>query len=141
MLNLKRTLSAWALIIMAESISGAFRQLVLAPRIGELAAHQTGVVFGCAIIFVVAWFFFARANEVSQGSCFFSGFIWVVLTVVFEIALGVSMGYSVWRILADYDLPKGGLMGIGLMFMLFAPLVATQLWRVLHRERDGFDRH
>jgi chromate transport protein ChrA len=138
--NLIRTLSAWTLIIVTESVSGAFRRLVLASRIGELAAHQLGVAVGCVIIFVVAWLFFARASDLSTGNLLRSGLLCVALTFVFEIALGLSMEYSRQRILADYDLPRGGLMGIGLLFMLFAPLLASKLRRILHRERDGVER-
>jgi len=121
---------------MAESVSGAFRRLVLVPRVGELAAHQLGVAVGCVIIFVVAWFFSGRLAPASWSRDLFAGLVWVALTVMFEIALGFSMGYSAGRILADYDLPKGGLMGIGLLFMLFAPLMAARLRGTLHREAD-----
>ena len=137
MQHLKRTLGAWLLIIMAESVSGAFRRLVLVPRIGELAAHQLGVAVGCGIIFVVAWFFSGRLAPASWRRDLLSGLVWVGLTVVFEIALGLSMGYSTERILSDYDLPRGGLMGIGLLFMLFAPLMAARLRGTLHRERGS----
>ncbi len=135
MQHLKRTLGAWFLIIMAESVSGAFRRLVLAPRVGELTAHQIGVIVGCGIIFVVAWFFSGRVGNASRSRYLLSGLVWVALTVVFEIALGLSMGYSTECILSDYDLPRGGLMGIGLLFMLFAPLMAARLRGALHRER------
>jgi hypothetical protein len=140
MLSLKRTSGAWLLIIMAESVSGAFRRLVLAPRVGELAAHQLGVAVGCGIIFLVAWFFIGRVVSVSWRRDLLAGLVWVALTVAFEVTLGLLMGFSAGRILADYDLPRGGLMGLGLLFMLFAPLMAARLRRTLRQGGGGFDQ-
>jgi hypothetical protein len=140
MQHLKRIVGAWLLIIMAESVSGTFRRLVLAPRVGELAAHQLGVAVGCGIIFVVAWFFSGRVVSVSWRRDLLAGLVWVALTVVFEVGLGLLMGFSAGRILSDYDLPKGGLMGLGLLFMLFAPLMAARLRGTLRHEGDNFDK-
>jgi hypothetical protein len=62
------------------------------------------------------------------------GAIWVVLTVLFEITLGRLMNLSWQRILSDYDLANGGLMGFGLLFMLFAPLIAAKIRKTAARK-------
>ena len=50
------------------------------------------------------------------------------MTLLFELSLGrFVLGYSWERILSDYNLPKGGLMGFGLLFLLFAPRLAARL--------------
>jgi hypothetical protein len=38
-----------------------------------------------------------------------------------------SSGYTRERMLSDYNLVHGGLMGFGLLFMLFAPLLGAKL--------------
>jgi hypothetical protein len=53
--------------------------------------------------------------------------MWVVLIVIFEIALGSALGYSRSRMLSDYDLARGGFMGFGLLFMLIAPALAAKV--------------
>ena len=55
------------------------------------------------------------------------GLLWVLLAVTFEVGLGRLLGYPLSRILSDYDLSRGGLMGLGLAAMLFAPLAAARL--------------
>jgi len=120
-------LSAWLLIIAAESVNGMLRRLLLVPAIGELRAHQFGVAIGCAIIFSVSWLFSGRSGASSTKQCLVTGVIWVLLTMLFEFGLGSIIGYAPARMLADYDLSRGGLMGIGLVFMLLAPLLAVRI--------------
>ncbi|HMY75638.1 MAG TPA: hypothetical protein PLQ88_27705, partial [Blastocatellia bacterium] len=56
------------------------------------------------------------------------GALWVLLTVAFEFGLGrFVLGYSWTRLLEDYNLARGGLMGLGLVFLLFAPLLAAKM--------------
>ena len=50
--------------------------------------------------------------------------MWVLLTIGFELLLGWVLGLGWARILEDYDLPHGGLMPLGLLFMLCAPWLA-----------------
>jgi hypothetical protein len=51
-----------------------------------------------------------------------------VLTVAFEIALGRFVLDVPWeRILSDYNLCRGGLLPLGLLFMAAAPLIAGRL--------------
>jgi hypothetical protein len=126
-MNLKRALSYWLLIITAESVSGTLRRLFLLPAVGGLKAHQIGVAAGCVIIFTGAWLFAGRTGLSSRSGLLLTGALWVVLTTIFEFGLGMLVGYSGERMLADYDLSKGGLMGFGLTFMLFAPLLAARI--------------
>ena len=56
------------------------------------------------------------------------GVVWVVLTIVFEVAFGRLVVKSSWeRIRSDYDLPHGGLLPIGLVALAGSPLVASRL--------------
>ena len=55
------------------------------------------------------------------------GLLWVGLTLAFEIGLGRWVfGFPWERIAADYDLPRGGLMPLGLLVMVLAPLLVAR---------------
>lgn len=121
-----QALGAWAIIIVLETVHGIVRQLWIAPRIGDLPARQWGVLIGSLLIFIVAvatsrWIG-ARSTRQQLGV----GLLWVVLTLAFELALGMLLGLSRQRMLEDYDLTRGGLMGLGLAFMLVAPWLAAR---------------
>lgn len=124
-----RVILAWLLIIAAESVNGILRELFLAPVMGDLPARQLGVLTGSVLIFLLAlatirWIGASRPGEQLQA-----GLAWVVMTVCFEMGLGLALGYSAQRLLSDYDLSRGGFLGVGLLFMLLAPALAARLRR------------
>jgi len=122
-----RALAVWLVIILAESIHGTLRQLFLAPVIGDFRARQVAVFTGALLICVITWLFGRWLRAPTRRSLVGVGMMWVALTVVFEISLGRALGYDWSRLLADYDLPHGGLMGLGLLAMLLAPLLVARL--------------
>ncbi len=126
-MNLNRALAYWLMIITAESVTGTLRRLFLLPAVGALRAHQAGVAAGCVIIFTGAWLLAGRSGFFSRSGLLLTGALWVVLTTLFEFGLGMLVGYSRERMIADYDLSQGGLMGLGLLFMLLAPLLAARI--------------
>jgi hypothetical protein len=121
-----RAFIAWFLIVVAESTHGTIRQLFIAPAIGDLRARQIGVVTGSAIIFAIACACIRWIGARSFGQQIRVGLLWVVLISIFEFSLGMALGYTRERIISDYDLMNGGYMGIGLLFMLFAPALAAK---------------
>ena len=123
-----RALLVWLVIILAESVHGALRTMHLAPVIGDLPARRVGVLIGTAIVCVIALGFTRWIGAHSRWQLLGIGALWVALTVAFEVALGRAVLHFDWaRILADYDLSRGGLMGFGLLAMLFIPLLAARI--------------
>lgn len=122
-----KALLTWFLIAIAESIHGTLRERFVAPVLGDLPARQLGVLIGSVIIFTIAWATVRRINARSLAEQFRVGLLWVALTVIFEFCLGAVLGYSQERMLSDYNMAAGGFMGPGLLFMLFAPALATRV--------------
>ena len=125
---LLRALAVWLIIILAETVHGILRGLILVPAIGDYTSRQVGVFIGSAIIFTITYFFidwFGR--DATPSRLLGIGFLWVIATVVFELAFGRLLGFSWDRLLEDYQINEGGLMPIGLLLMFFSPLVANKL--------------
>ena len=122
-----RVLAVWIVIVLAESINGTIRQLFITPRIGDLPARQFGVLTASAIIFAIACVFVGWMKARTFQQQFRAGLLWVLLMVIFEFSLGTALGYPKERMLADYNLARGGFMSIGLLFMLFAPAIAAKV--------------
>ena len=123
-----RGLAVWLIIILAESIHGTLRQLLIAPIIGDLPARRIAFVVGMLLIFLIAYCFIRWISAPSTKSLFAVGVMWMILTLVFEFGLGIFvLNFSLERMLEDYDVSRGGLMGFGLVFVIFAPYSATQL--------------
>lgn len=130
----------WLVIILAESLHGTARVMLLEPYAGDVRARQIAFFTGMAIILAIAIAFIRWIRATSVSRLLAVGFLWSVLTLSFEILLGrFVLNYSWERILADYDLREGGLMAIGMIFLVFAPLIAAKV-RGINWRRTGAAR-
>ena len=118
----------WMLIILAETVHGMVREIFIAPVLGDQRARQLGVWVGCVLIFIIAWLTARWVGARSRRTQFAVGGLWVVLTLIFELALGRALGASWERILDDYNPARGGFMILGMAFMFLAPMLAAK-WR------------
>jgi len=117
---LLRALVVWLVIIAAESVHGAVRRMLFSPE-ADFAIRQASVLVGAVIIFAITWIFLDWVRIRTARAALAIGASWVVLTVAFELALGRLTGVGWSRIAADYDLPNGGLMPLGLLAMGLTP--------------------
>jgi len=125
-----RAFLVWLVIIAAETIHGILRGVLLVPLVGDLPARQIGVLIGSLLIFGVACLFIRWIAARTKGQLLGVGVVWVVLTVLFEIGLGrLVLGLPWERITEDYDVTRGGFMGLGLLFMAVSPLLAARVRR------------
>jgi signal transduction histidine kinase len=134
---LARGLLVWLVIIFAESVHGALRQAFLAPLVGDFPARRIAFFIGVLLIFLIAFLFIRWIRAENAKQLFAVGVMWAVLTLAFEFGLGFFVfGYSTERMFEDYDLARGGLMGFGILFLIFAPFLAARLhgMRISHEQ-------
>lgn len=124
-MNLRRVIAIGLLILAAESVNGTIRRLwldpVLVPALGERTSHQIGVLTASALILFIAWLTARWLDARTFTAQLKTGVLWVVLMLCFEFGVGLAMGNSMQIMLAEYDLSQGGLMGLGMLVLLFAP--------------------
>ena len=125
--SLGRSLVVWSLIIVAETLHGMLRALLLVPAVGEFRSDQIGVFSGSIIILLIAQLTIGWIGTRPTLLLLIIGSLWLVLTVCFELLLGRGvMGMSWEAILAGYDITRGGLMPFGLAVLFFSPLLAAR---------------
>ena len=142
--TLKRALAIWFAIMLTESIHGTLRTLYLEPIMGGFRARQLSTVTATIIIFTITWLTMRwlraatsmpgeqgggglrRGSRLSTAVGLVIGAIWVALTLIFEFSLGQAFGMTWPRMLEDYDLTRGGLMGLGLAAMFVTPWVVNR---------------
>jgi len=123
-----RSLVVWLLLIVAEIVHGVLRAILLVPMVGEFRSNQIGVFTGSAIIALIAFFTLRWIGATRSRSLFLVGSIWLALTVTFEIGFGRFVVDLSWeRLVADYNIVKGGLMPLGLLVLFFSPVIASKL--------------
>lgn len=124
--TLIRAILVWLLLMIAESVQGALRRVLLDPQV-ELAVRQGSVAIGVVVIFAFTWFCWPWMKIRTERGALAVGLLWVVGTVLFEVVLGRALGISWPLILADYDLQHGGLMPLGLAAMALTPWLVGRL--------------
>jgi hypothetical protein len=126
----RRAFVVWLILLLVESVHGVFRRLVLEPWIGDFSARQVSVFTGAALILIVSYLLIDWIRPGTARQLTLIGVMWVVLTLGFEIGVGRLVGASWERILSDFNLLRGGLLGIGLLIMAFSPRITASLRRV-----------
>jgi hypothetical protein len=123
-----RAFIVWLLIAVAEVLHGIQRVRLLNRRVGDRRARQIGVFSGSAIILAIAWVAapWIGANTVRQ--LFGVGSFWLMLMLAFDMEFGRFVFHAPWeRILSEFDVRRGGLLGFGMLFVFFASLLAAIL--------------
>jgi hypothetical protein len=123
-----KSIVVWLVFILLESLNGTIRIVWLLPVLGDGRAEQLAFVTGSVVLLAIVTLFsrWLQASRVSQQLSV--GLLWMVLTLVFEIALGrLIFGYSWEQIVADFNLVNGQLMPLELVLMTLAPLIAARI--------------
>jgi hypothetical protein len=125
---LKKAARWWLVLCAAAFTAGTARVKILEPRIGELAAHQLGTLFLCAIIAAVAYCVVAK-SKLTPADALRLGTIWLLMTLAFEFGFFHYAVRVPWeKLLADYNIAKGRIWPLTLATNLLAPWLIAR-WR------------
>jgi hypothetical protein len=124
-----RALAIWLVLICAEVLHGILRGIFLVPHVGEFRSSQIGVFTGSIIILGIALAFVRWIGASRSTDLLAVGFLWLVLTLAFEVSFGRFVVGASWeRLAADYNVLEGGLLPFGMIVLLLAPLIAAKFW-------------
>jgi hypothetical protein len=120
-----RALAIFALIALAETIHGSLRIRFLNRPLGDRRARQLGVFTGSLLILLIAWLTAPWLGTPTAGAAWAVGAAWLGLMLTFEFWVGRVLFHAPWsRILADFDLRRGGWLGFGMLALAAAPWLA-----------------
>jgi hypothetical protein len=115
-------------LIAAEIVHGILRAIVLVPFVGEFRSNQIGVFTGSAIILAIAYFTIRWIGAQRPIGTLSVGMIWLAVDRGLRILFGRFVVRLTWEeLLAGYNIAKGGLMPLGLLILLFSPMIASKL--------------
>jgi hypothetical protein len=125
-------------IIAVETVHGVARAVVLTPYVGDLRSRQISVFTGSLLILWIAIATVQWRRAIDISSQLFTGLLWLLLTVGFEVCLGYYVLGLPWqRLVADYDVTRGGFLPVGLAVLVLSPVIAA---RVHNRRSIARDR-
>jgi hypothetical protein len=121
--RLPRALVFWLFLAVVAIVTGALRESLLRPLVGEPWAHWIGTLVLCAIFVLLIGRFVGRLDPPAAPSELWTmGILWLFLTVCFELIFGrFALGNSWQELLGAYDPGSGRIWWLVLLTVLFAP--------------------
>jgi hypothetical protein len=121
-------IAAWLGMMALAVLNGIVRDKAYGPRMGELAAHQVSTV---VLLALFGAYFYALERLwplASAATAWVIGAAWLIMTLLFETALGRFVAREPWRrILADYNLLAGRLWILVPLWVLCGPWAIFRL--------------
>lgn len=126
-----KSIAVFVIIAFAEVLHGILRTKLLVPRVGAFRSGQIGVFSGSLIILIIAYvsILWIAPKDVYQAITI--GTVWLILMICFEIYLARFVFKMRWKkFLDNFNIFKGGLLGLGMLALLLAPLIVAKLKRL-----------
>ena len=129
--KVKFTLLTWAMVALCAIANGAFRAFMLQPVFDETVARMISCFMLITILLLISYYSLNRTKlKFSDRELMVIGTVWLALTLLFEFGWGhFVVGRSWDELLVDYDILKGRLWVLVLIFTLLAPLIAGRSLR------------
>jgi hypothetical protein len=116
------------IIALAEVGQGWLRIRLLNRRVGDRRARQLGVFTGSALFLFITWLMFPWLGASTTAELLGVGAFWLGLMLAFDFGFGRLVFRVPWeRILREFDLRQGGLLGIGMLLLLLSPWLVSLL--------------
>ena len=124
---MSRGLAVWLFIMLVETLHGLLRGLLLVPRVGEEMAGRIGWPIGLVIVLGISIALAPWMAIRDTSALLRLGGLWAVLTLIFELTIGLLRGLDLPRLLAELNPLAGGLTIYSLAVMFLAPLLSARL--------------
>jgi hypothetical protein len=123
----------WFAIMLAAILNGAVRDLLLVPRLGDVAARAVSSLTLAAVIAFVTWMSLPWIKPESAGDAWRIGVMWLVMTLAFEFGAGHYLFGTSWHaLIADYNIFAGRLWILVLVSTLISPALVYAGWNPVH---------
>lgn len=127
---------AWLGLAAVAVANGALREALLAKRLGGRPAHQVSSATGAAALGAATVALERRRPIERARTAAGIGAMWVVMTIAFETLMGRVLRRLPWSdVLGDYDLRRGRVWGVVVLWIGLLPSLAR--WLRLARARSG----
>jgi len=122
--NIWKYLVAWLLMLLVSVGNGAVRDFTYGRHMNELTAHQLSTSAGILLLGGIIWIFVRLYPPSSGNQAVSIGLLWMALTVAFEFLFFHFVGGHSWsELLANYDILKGRVWVLVLLWLAVAPYV------------------
>ena len=127
---LLKTLLVSLLIAAGETANGILRIRVLYRVMPVRRAKVVSLLSGCGIIFVLTWLLLPWLAPSGNAQLLLAGGVWLVVLLAYDLFVGRVVFRQPWaKIAEDFDLARGHLLPLGMVFLFLCPLLVDWLQR------------
>ena len=121
-------LLVWFLLAVVAITNGIIRQTTYGKSVSDLAAHQISTITAILASGTVVWIVHRFWPIESASQAWTIGLLWLVMTIGFEFGFGHFVAGHSWdRLLADYNILKGRVWFLFLVWVGIMPFVLFKL--------------
>ena len=112
------------LLAFLETLNGVFRVRFLFRKLSKKGAKLLSFLIGLVLVFIVNLLYLPLVNPTSKEEAFFVGFTWGLLMMIYDVFVGKFLFKLSWEKIADdFDITKGNLLSIGIVLIVFMPVL------------------
>lgn len=123
----------WLPMILIAFVNATLRELVFAKQFNDLLSHQLSTVTLIILCLIYVGIVFPYLHIQSAGQALLIGFVWMILTVLFEFSLGRIMNHSWEELLQNYHLLDGKIWVLFLICLMLMPYLFYSLKKISNR--------
>jgi hypothetical protein len=123
-----KVLGLWGLLAALGVLNGILRVSLLSPLLGQaLALPLSGITLSLLILLLV-WATLPWLGALRAAQYWLVGGLWLLLTLLFESAVGRLVGGKSWAALLEaYDVTEGNLWLLVLLSIVCSPWLAARM--------------
>ncbi len=120
----------WFPMLLIAISNGLLRELTYGKIISKYRANQISSMTAIIFFWIYTLSFFSFSSF-QQYNALLGGFVWLIMTIAFELSLGRFILKKTWDELLDaYNLMKGNLWPIVLLSVYIFPYTVTLLKKI-----------
>lgn len=123
-----KALAIWLLLVALAVLNGTIREKLLVPSLGKMMALPVSGIFLSLLIFLITLIVLPWFGQLRAVPYWVIGGIWLILTLTFEFVFGhYVMGNSWNEVFEAYNIAKGNLWVLVLLFTFISPFLAARI--------------
>lgn len=113
----------WLPMIVLAFANAGLREMVFIKYFNDLQSHQLSTITLIILCFIYVGIVFRYLTIQTSRQALLLGFVWMVLTILFEFVLGRMMNNSWEELLQNYHLLAGKIWPVFLICLFLMPYI------------------
>lgn len=117
----------WLPMILLAFANAGLREMVFIKYFNDLKAHQLSTITLIILCLIYVGIVFRYLNIQNSKQALLIGFVWMLLTILFEFTVGRIMKNSWENLFRDYNLMAGRIWSLFLICLFLMPYLFYRL--------------